>query len=128
MLPAPGQGALAVQCRAGDERLLELLAAIDDPAARATTTAERAFLNALGAGCAAPVAAHAVSLPRQADNASNSLLQSDRGVHMRGLVASPDGRDVVRVDGEGEPDEVGTRLAREALAIGADAILRAIRG
>jgi hydroxymethylbilane synthase len=128
MLPAPGQGALAVQCRAGDERLLELLAAIDDPAARATTTAERAFLNALGAGCAAPVAAHAVSLPRQADSASNSLLQSDRGVHMRGLVASPDGRDVVRVDGEGEPDEVGTRLAREALAIGADAILRAIRG
>ena len=59
LLPAPGQGALAVQCRAGDERILELLAAIDDPEARATTTAERTFLRALGAGCAAPVAAHA---------------------------------------------------------------------
>ena len=57
MLPAPGQGALAIQCRAGDDAMLALLAELDDPAARAETTAERAFLRALGAGCAAPVAA-----------------------------------------------------------------------
>jgi hypothetical protein len=47
---------------------------------------------------------------------------------LRALVASPDGREVVRVEGEGEPVEVGERLAREALAAGADRILEAIRG
>jgi hydroxymethylbilane synthase len=115
MLPAPGQGALAVQCRSDDERVLQLLAAIDDSAARATTGAERAFLHALGGGCAAPVAAHAtVSAPGR--------------VHLEGLVLSPDGRDVVRVEGEGEQEEVAGRLAREALAAGARSILAAVRG
>jgi hydroxymethylbilane synthase len=131
MLPAPGQGALAVQCRAGDERVLELLSAIDDAEARATTTSERAFLRALGGGCAAPVAAHAemaAATATGADNASNSLLQSPPRVLLRALVASPDGRDVVRVEGSGEPTEVGERLAREALALGAKGILRKIRG
>ncbi len=114
MLPAPGQGALAVQCRADDDRVLELLAAVDDAEARATTTAERTFLRELGGGCAAPVAAHASAI--------------HAGVHLRALVASPDGRDVVRVEGSGEPEEVGGRLALEALALGADAILRSVRG
>jgi hydroxymethylbilane synthase len=115
MLPAPGQGALAVQCRSDDERVLQLLAAIDDPGARATTGAERAFLRALGGGCAAPVAAYATaSAPGRVD--------------LEGLVLSPDGRDVVRVEGEGEPEEVAERLAREALAAGARAILAAVRG
>lgn len=115
MLPAPGQGALAVQCRAGDE-LLELLGAVDDAAARTTTTAERAFLRALGAGCTAPVAAHAVA----GEDGTRVLL--------RGLVAAVDGRDVVRVEGEGAPVELGERLAAEALRSGADAILAAVRG
>ncbi len=57
MLPAPGQGALAIQCRADDDAIRALLAELDEPAARAETTAERAFLRALGGGCAAPVAA-----------------------------------------------------------------------
>ena len=125
MLPAPGQGALGVQCRADDGRILGLLAAIDDPRARAETTAERVFLRVLGAGCTAPVAARAQapeSEPR------NSLLQGVVPVRMEGLVASPDGRQVVRVAGEGEPEEVGERLAREALAAGAGDILDAIRG
>jgi hydroxymethylbilane synthase len=113
-LPAPGQGALAVQCRAGDDAVLELLAQIDDAGARAATTAERAFLRELDAGCTAPVGAYAESRPG--------------GVHVRGLVASIDGRDVVRVEGEGEPEEVGVRLAHEALAAGAEEILGAIRG
>lgn len=114
MLPAPGQGALAVQCRAGDVRMLELLAAIDDPAARATTTAERGFLEELGGGCAAPVAAYAeVSAPGR--------------VRLQTLVASPDGREVVRLDGEGAQSGLGERLARDALAAGADKILREIR-
>ncbi|MGH3136651.1 MAG: hydroxymethylbilane synthase [Gaiellaceae bacterium] len=127
MLPAPGQGALAVQCRADDERVLELLAAMDDLASRVTTTAERTFLRELGGGCAAPVAAHAEVVPRGADDASNSLLQGALRVRMNGLVASIDGSEVIRVRGEGEPDELGGRLAREALAAGADGILEAIR-
>jgi len=127
MLPAPGQGAVAVQCRADDERALELLAAIDDLASRLTTTAERTFLRELGGGCAAPVAAHAEVVARGSDDASNSLLQGVLRVRMNGLVASIDGSEVVRVRGEGEPEELGGRLSREALAAGADAILEAIR-
>jgi len=114
MLPAPGQGALAVQCREGDEPVLVLLAALDDASARAETTAERAFLRALGGGCAAPVAAFAVTTttPR---------------VRLQGLVASVDGGQVVRVTGEGEPQDVGERLAKEALVLGADRILANVR-
>lgn len=114
MLPAPGQGALAVQCRAGDERLLSLVAELDDADARAETTAERTFLRALGGGCAAPVAARA--------------LVWEEGVRMDALVASLDGSEVVRVHGAGEPEELGERLAREALERGAEGILEAIRG
>jgi hydroxymethylbilane synthase len=115
MLPAPGQGALGLQCRADDSQTLALLAAIDDAEARAETTAERAFLRTLGAGCAAPVAALAVATttPR---------------VRLQGLVASVDGAQMVRVQGEGDPEVVGEQLASEALAAGADRILTAIRG
>jgi hydroxymethylbilane synthase len=127
MLPAPGQGAVAVQCRADDEHVLELVAAIDDRASRVTTTAERTFLRELGGGCAAPVAAHAEVVARTADDASDSLLQGVLGVRMDGLVASIDGSEVIRVRGEGEPEELGERLAGEALAAGADVILEAIR-
>ena len=115
MLPAPGQGALAVQCRAEDDAMLELLSAIDAPETRAETTAERAFLRVLGAGCAAPVAALGVA-------------QASGEVHLQGLVADVDGRDVVRVSGQGDPEEVGERLAFEALEGGADRILAAIHG
>ena len=114
MLPAPGQGALAVQCRADDAAILGLLADLDDAAARAETSAERAFLEALGGGCAAPVAALAVTT-------------TTPHVRLQGLVASVDGRDVVRVRGEGDPVEVGARLAQEALSLGADRILRNVR-
>jgi hydroxymethylbilane synthase len=115
MLPAPGQGALAIQMRAGDEPTLALVAELDHPRARAETTAERAFLRALGAGCAAPVAALAI-------------LTTTPRVRLQGLVASVDGKQMVRVEGDGEPGEIGARLAHEALAAGADRILAAIRG
>jgi hydroxymethylbilane synthase len=115
MMPAPGQGALAIQCRADDEPFLALVAEIDHPRTRAETTAERAFLRTLGAGCAAPVAALAVATttPR---------------VRLQGLVASVDGGQMVRVDGEGDPEAIGEQLAFEALSAGADRILAAIRG
>jgi hydroxymethylbilane synthase len=114
MLPAPGQGALAIQCRADDDGMRALLGELDDATARAETTAERAFLRAVGGGCAAPVAALATTTttPR---------------VRLQGLVASVDGREVVRVIGEGAPQEVGERLAKEALSLGADRILAGVR-
>lgn len=125
MLPAPGQGALAVQCQAGDEPVLALLAAIDDPATRAATTAERTFLRELGAGCTAPVAASAHAMSSEpSDNLSQGFLR----LRMTAIVASSDGQDIVRVEGDGEPEELGERLAREALAAGADRILDVIRG
>jgi hydroxymethylbilane synthase len=123
-VPAPGQGALGVQCRAGDEAVLELLARVDDPRSRAEGAAERAFLRELEAGCTAPVGAYAQAL----EAPSGSEPQGNTHVRLVGLVASTDGHDVVRVEGEGEPEEVGGRLAREALSAGAHEILEAIRG
>ncbi len=112
MLPAPGQGALAVQCRADDEATLALLAAIDDADVRAAVTAERQFLHNLGGGCSAPVAAYATVV-----DAPQRLFQ------MQALVASPDGQQVVRVQGRGEAATLGNRLAQQALAQGVASLL-----
>jgi len=113
MLPAPGQGALAVQCRAGDVNTLKYLAAIDDPAARKTTTAERTFLSELGGGCSVPVAAYAG-------------LNGDQ-IEMNSLVASLDGKQVIRCRGwNGDPSELGRESAAQVLAEGADHILEAV--
>ncbi|HET6204675.1 MAG TPA: hydroxymethylbilane synthase [Planctomycetota bacterium] len=115
MLPAPGQGALAVQCRRDDLPAREALALLDDPLARAATTAERAFLAALGGGCLAPVAA----LARPTDGVGSDL-------DLVGLVLSPDGARKVRVEGRapvGEAKSLAARLAAEALARGAKDLL-----
>jgi hydroxymethylbilane synthase len=115
MLPAPGQGALAVQCRADDEAILALLRPLHHPATWAAVTAERAFLEGLGGGCAVPVAAYAA--------------YDGRGLELRGLVASLDGRQVVRVAGHGLPEaayHLGQQLAQAALAQGASRMLEAI--
>jgi hydroxymethylbilane synthase len=111
MLPAPGQGALAVQCR-DDAGLLHLLQPLDDAATRAAVTAERAFLSGLGGGCAVPVAAHAAV-------AHNRL-------HLRGRVASLDGRDFVDVASDAaleDAAELGAALAAQALTQGAARLL-----
>jgi hydroxymethylbilane synthase len=86
MLPAPGQGALAVQCRADDEVTLTLLAAINDETVRQAVTAERAFLQSLGGGCSAPIAAYATIIGEQ--------------IQLDGLVAWPDGKQLFRVAGD----------------------------
>jgi hydroxymethylbilane synthase len=110
MLPAPGQGALAVQCRADDQTTLGLLAALEDSTTRKEVTAEREFLLQLGGGCALPVAAYAQT--------------GKLGISLRGVVASPDGRKIIRVDGYGDdPLELGDQLARKAVALGAAQIL-----
>ncbi len=106
MLPAPGQGALAVQCRADDATTLGLLAAIHNDAVAQAVSAERAFLSGLGGGCSVPVAAYATV--------------NDGTIHLRGLVATPDGRRIIRVEGRGpSPQELGAALAEEAKSQGA---------
>jgi len=111
MLPAPGQGALAVQCRAEDESTLRLLAPLEHADTRHAVEAERNFLRGLGGGCALPVAAYAEPGPP---------------IRLTGLASSPDGKTSIRVSGEGtEPAELGKRLAQEAIARGALDILAA---
>jgi hydroxymethylbilane synthase len=117
VLPAPAQGALAVECRSGDTRVLELLAALDDPAARACVAAERAVLAALEAGCSAPVAAHAELT--EAEDGSAELW-------LRASVTAIDGSDSVRDSLSGpaaEAESLGRRLAAELLDRGAAALM-----
>ena len=103
MMPQVGQGALAVQCRQGDESTAELLGPIDDPGSHRCLDAERAFLAELGGGCELPVGAHAV-------------LAADGGLELSGLVASLDGLVVLRRSRWGhDGQEVGQALAREIL-------------
>lgn len=113
MLPAPGQGALAVQCRANDATVLAFLSALEDASVRAAVTVERTFLSCLGGGCSAPVAAYAQPLP-------------DGQLQMQALVATPDGQRVIRVQGVGEATLLGSQLAQQALAQGAAQFLAAV--
>ena len=113
MLPAPGQGALAVQCRADDASTLEFLSSLEDEATRKAVTAERAFLQGLGGGCSVPVAAYAEMTGEQRLEIS-----------LTGLVISPDGNKGIRIAGEGrESLELGQQLAQQALSEGASEIL-----
>jgi hydroxymethylbilane synthase len=110
MMPAPGQGALAIQCRQGDRETLELLVILDDPVTRAEVEAERRFLEALGGGCSLPVGALA------------ELRQGE--IYMQAVVVSPDGKRTIRVTGSGlEPGLLGAELAGEALEKGAREVL-----
>lgn len=110
MLPAPGQGALAVQCRANDDTTQGYLAAIHDPAVAACVKAERAFLSALGGGCSLPVGAYAV--------------MEGETIHLDGLVAGEDGRQVIHVSGDDRhPQKLGQEIAQQAIALGAEALL-----
>ncbi len=114
MLPAVGQGALAVQCRGEDASVLRLIRKINDPHAEKAVRAERAFLHAFEGGCHLPVAAYA-------------QVEGEK-VCLDGLVASPDGRRVLRDREEGNDAEaVGRRLAEKLLRLGAEEILSAVR-
>ena len=116
VLPAPAQGALAVECRASDASVQEVLAALDDAASRTAVTAERALLTALEAGCSAPVGALA------------EVAEGDAGpeVFLRGSVTATDGSDAVRLSATGpttHAEGVGRRLAADLLAEGADTMM-----
>ena len=112
LLPAVGQGTLALECRADDARTRELLASISDPIAEATAAAERGFLAAIGGDCNTPLAAHA-----SVDGARLTL---------RALVIDPEGRERVE-DARSGPVADAARLGREAaeglLAAGAGRLL-----
>lgn len=116
VLPAPGQGALAVECRSDRSDLIDLLGALDDPDTRATTTAERTLLATLEAGCSAPVGALA------------EVAWGDDGdeLWLRAVVADPSGSPSIRLSAIGVPTDaaaLGLRLATEMLAEGADQIM-----
>jgi hydroxymethylbilane synthase len=112
MLPAVGQGALGLECRADDSGTRTLLAALDDPPSRQAVLAERALLRALGGGCLVPIGAAAVV--------------SGDSLTLRGAVLSPDGRRRVAGETEGpaaDCEALGHRLAERLLAQGARGLL-----
>jgi hydroxymethylbilane synthase len=117
MLPAPGQGALGVECRASDTDLVaEVRGALDDRRSRVAVTAERAVLAALEAGCSAPVGAMA------------EVAEGDDGdeLWIRAVALSHDGANAVRRSAVGSPEDaagVGLRLAEEMLADGAGSFI-----
>jgi len=122
MLPAPAQGALAIETRADDAAAIDAVAALDDPDTRAAVAAERALLAALEAGCSAPVGALAVIA--EGDTGSPELF-------LRASVTALDGSDAVRLSATGATtaaDEVGRRLAADLLADGAEKMTAAIGG
>jgi hydroxymethylbilane synthase len=122
VLPAPGQGALAIECAAADAELVAALAELDDPFTRAAVTAERSLLAALEAGCSAPVGALA-DLP----HADGQIVKEMR---LRGVVGTTDGTALVQLSTTGPVPEtheeavaLGRELAAEMLAQGAAGLM-----
>jgi hydroxymethylbilane synthase len=116
MLPAPGQGAIGVQCR-DDAASLAIFAPLVHEVTRASVVAERLFLSGLGGGCAVPVAAYGV-------------VDGDT-LRLMGRVGAPDGGTVITVRGEAPlaaAGDLAKSLAQQAIAEGADAILAEVRG
>ncbi|WP_310729339.1 hydroxymethylbilane synthase [Streptomyces sp. N2A] len=141
VLPAPGQGALAIECRAGhtaqDAALVATLAELDDPDTRAAVTAERSLLAALEAGCSAPVGALAELSPSSRLRSSRGGPQADEQavteLHLRGVVGTTDGSTLVQLSTTGHvpaspdvtsvPQQLGRELAAEMLAKGAAGLM-----
>ena len=113
-VPEAGQGSLALETRADDVRAREVVAVADDPRARAEVTAEVAAVRALGGGCASPFATHA--------------RVDDGRLHLRGMLATPDGARVVRASASGsssEPEAVARELIARLYEAGAEEVLTA---
>jgi hydroxymethylbilane synthase len=115
MLPAPGQGALAVECRA-DDHMVDAVRMLDDPTTRSAVTAERSLLAALEAGCTAPVGAYA------------EAAEGDDGLelYLRAVVVSLDGTESIRKSATGPltaAERIGRELAADLLDDGAGALV-----
>jgi hydroxymethylbilane synthase len=112
MLPAVGQGALAIEVRSDDELTTLVITKLDHKFTRVACVAERALLRRLGGGCQLPIAAHAVV--------------REKRIRLSGLVADPEGKQIVRDRISGpldEAEELGSRLAEQLLANGASELL-----
>ncbi len=133
VLPAPGQGALAIECTAENAGLIAALGELDDPFTRAAVTAERSLLGALEAGCSAPVGALAdlpplsASLERGDPQADGQIVKEMR---LRGVVGTTDGSTLVQLSTTGPVPEtydqamaLGRELAAEMLAKGAAGLM-----
>ena len=113
MCPAAGQGALAIESRAGDEEVRQALSFCDDARARAETRCERALLARLGGGCQVPIGANAK--------------WHDGKLHLEAIVASPDGQSLVRESLDGaDPQQLGEQAAQKLLDRGGAAILEQV--
>lgn len=115
-LPAVGQGALGVECRASNHQVIELISILNDYETYLCVTAERAMNEALNGGCQVPIAGYAT-------------LQAEQ-ILLRGLVGSLDGSKVLRASIKGsatDPEQLGKQVAQELLAAGANEILQSIR-
>jgi hydroxymethylbilane synthase len=116
-LPAPGQGAIGIECRLGDAQILRAIRPLDHAPTRAALDAERAFARGLGGSCQSPIAALA-----QLTAARLSLC---------GLVAEPDGSRLIRESISGaaaDAEAIGTMLAERMLEAGAREVLERLRG
>jgi hydroxymethylbilane synthase len=115
MCPAAGQGALAIEIREDDVATRDLVAFLNDPAARAAATCERALLNRLGGGCQVPIGA---------------LAEMRNGkLHLESIVADPDGSKLLRDSRDGDdPEKLGNDAGAALLARGGDQILEAVYG
>jgi hydroxymethylbilane synthase len=112
MLPATAQGVIGIECMAGRDDLRALLSRLDDAATSMTTAAERSVARFLGASCHSPLAAYAVAV--------------DETVTLTALVASVDGRTVLRQQVSGtasEADQLGRRVGQRLLDLGAAELL-----
>jgi hydroxymethylbilane synthase len=115
MCPAAGQGALAIEVRAADRQVWDALAFLDDASARAETDCERALLKALGGGCQVPIGA--------------SARLQDGTLHLDAVVASTDGKLVLRKSGAGNDATIlGNFVANDLLSSGGAQILDAVYG
>lgn len=112
-LPAPGQGALGIECRAEDKEIQKLIAFLNHMPTYYCVTAERALSRQLGGSCQVPIAAYA------------ECVSSDQ-IRLRGFVARPDGSLVINVEkfaAIDEAEKLGVAAAKELMRLGADAIL-----
>jgi hydroxymethylbilane synthase len=112
-LPAVGQGVIGIECRSDDAAVREAVGVLNDSAAHAAVTAERAFARRLGGSCQSPIAAFAE-------------LDAEGRLTLRGLVAEPDGSKVIRDSAAGsaaQAEALGDRLAERVLAAGAGELL-----
>jgi len=133
MLPAPGQGALAVECRADDIELAALLDVVTDEASVAAVTAERSMLEALEAGCSAPIGAYAALRAGGSGGAQGFVPpgSSATRLRMQAAVMSPDGSRMLRVHGDAVAAgawQLGRDLAAELLRSGAADLISGSEG